>query len=52
MLAIKLNKIACKYSLHRSGIENAGNGKQKLICVIISKNRSYVLRPWHKLLQY
>jgi len=49
-LTNKLYNIACNCALHRSSIMNDGNGKQKLACVIISKDRSCVLRDRYKLL--
>ena len=52
MLTNKMYSIACECACSRSVIENHGNGKQKLACVIVSKDRSCILRKWDKPLQY
>ena len=52
MLTNKLYSIACNCACSRSVIENDGNGKQKLACVIVSKDRSCILCKWNKSLQY
>ena len=49
-LTNKLTTIVHSEAISRSGMENDFNGKQKLSCVIIPKNQSWVLHDWTKLL--
>ena len=51
-LTNKLTTIVNNEAISRSSMENDFNGKQKLSCVIIPKDQSWVLRDWPKLLQY
>lgn len=50
MLTNKLTTIVQSVALSRSCMENDFNGKQKLSCVIIPKDQSWVLHDWNKLL--
>ena len=52
LLTNKLTTIVNNEAISRSSMENDFNGKQKLSCVIIPKDQSWVLRDWTKLLQY
>ena len=50
ILPKKLFNFANECACRRSTIENDYNGKQKLACIIISKNRQCLLCKWYKLL--
>ena len=51
LLTNKLQNMVCQCAHHRSQIANDFNGKQKLACLIVSGDRSCVLRARYKLLQ-
>lgn len=46
----KLYNHVCECAINRSMKENDYNGKQKLACIITSKNRQCVLCNWYELL--
>jgi len=49
-LTNKLATIVKTEAISRSDMENDSNGKQKLSCVIIPKDQSWVLHDWQELL--
>ena len=49
-LTNRLTTIVKTEAISRSCMENDFNGKQKLSCVIIPKDQSWVLHDWAKLL--
>lgn len=51
LLTNKLQGMVCQCAHYRSQINNDFNGKQKLACLIVSGDRSCILRARHKLLQ-
>lgn len=54
MQSLKMNSLKTLFRTHierRAAIENDGNGRQKLGCVIFSKSTQCVLWGWYQPLQ-